>query len=1145
MARISTYLKDTGFTDKDLVIGSDYISGAVGQEIYRTANFRLSGLAEYINNEYTPPFATTTTVGGIIVGANLSITEEGVLSATDTDTTYEVMGSGNNYAAGLVLAGSATHNQTYLRKDGSWAIMDLGDLGNVSVDSPTDGHVLKWDAASNAWQASADLQGAGSGGGVELTDLSVTTGSASGGGSLSYASASGTFTFAPADLSGLATSTEVGALDLNSLTDVNFLNPTANAVLKYNNSTSKWELGADNNTTYSAMGSTNSYLEGLVKQGSAVHENEFLRKDGEWESINIQNLSNVSETVPSTGQVLKWSGTEWAPGTDLTTSGGSGISLTDLTVSVASAGTANLSYNNSSGTFTYTPPDLSNFATTSAIPSDLQDLSDVDTGTPAVGQIIKWDGNSWALSADETAAGIALTDLSVNTIASGATSLIYDNSTGIFTFTPPDLTSYLTSVAINDLTDVDTTGAAVGSVLKYNGTNWVIGIDNNTGGSGGVDFTQFSAVTANAGNTSLTYDNAGNFTYTPPNLSNYALSSNIPDNLSDLSDVSSATPSDGQVLKWSNANGHWYPGTDNTSSGGAGIQLTDLSVTTENASGNGALSYDNTTGTFDFTPADLSGYATTTSLNNLNLGNLNDVNASTPTSGQVIKWNGSAWASADDNATAYTLPTASNSVLGGVKIGNNLSIDGNGVLSAATSSYSSATSSALGLVKLGNDTQQTVSANSISNTSDRTYAVQFNSNNQLVVNVPWESGTLSNLTLNDFDNFYYDVPTRSIYIADVPSGVLNTQNVNNLFFSNITLGHDAGHNLDNTKRAYYNTFIGEKAAYNIRGWEEGSYTTFDTPQGNVVVGSWSMYASRKAAFNVFIGNSVAGRMGIYDTDPSSSEFSQRNNVGIGQQAMHNLPFSEKNVAVGYGAMEGLSSYDANIKPTNNVAVGPQSGQYITGHYNLALGMAALNVVSGSNNIGIGTQTLMGNSAIHGIQGGNVGNTNIGIGYATGINFISGSDNVFMGRQNSNGIYYGSNNIIIGTAPPTGVSNTVNNNIILGNYSTSVFKCNVQTITSLSDKRDKKDIEPLTYGIDFINSLNPVKFIWNYRQESEQKGKKDIGFIAQELLEVDDGYTKLVYSDDPEELHASYGRLVPILVKAIQELKAEIDLLKQK
>jgi len=38
-----------------------------------------------------------------------------------TNTTYDIMGSGNSYAAGLVLAGNATHGNNFLRKDGSWA----------------------------------------------------------------------------------------------------------------------------------------------------------------------------------------------------------------------------------------------------------------------------------------------------------------------------------------------------------------------------------------------------------------------------------------------------------------------------------------------------------------------------------------------------------------------------------------------------------------------------------------------------------------------------------------------------------------------------------------------------------------------------------------------------------------------------------------------------------------------------------------------------------------------------------------------------------------------------------------------------------------------------------------------------------------
>ncbi len=45
--------------------------------------------------------------------------------------------------------------------------------------------------------------------------------------------------------------------------------------------------------------------------------------------------------------------------------GGGGISLTDLSATVASAGTANLVYNNTNGVFTYTPPDLSSYVTAS------------------------------------------------------------------------------------------------------------------------------------------------------------------------------------------------------------------------------------------------------------------------------------------------------------------------------------------------------------------------------------------------------------------------------------------------------------------------------------------------------------------------------------------------------------------------------------------------------------------------------------------------------------------------------------------------------------------------------------------------------------------------------------------------------------
>ena len=101
---------------------------------------------------------------------------------------------------------------------------------------------------------------------------------------------------------------------------------------------------------------------------------------------------------------------------------------------------------------------------------------------------------------------------------------------------------------------------------------------------------------------------------------------------------------------------------------------------------------------------------------------------------------------------------------------------------------------------------------------------------------------------------------------------------------------------------------------------------------------------------------------------------------------------------------------------------------------------------------------------------------------------------------------------------------------------------------------------IEYGIDFINKLQPRKFIWDNRVElreelndegslsevefySSNKGKKDFGFIAQEVQAHDDDVLRLVYDENPDKLEMSYGKLVPVLVKAIQELSDEVLALK--
>lgn len=88
----------------------------------------------------------------------------------------------------------------------------------------------------------------------------------------------------------------------------------------------------------------------------------------------LDSLDDVTTTGATDGQVLKYNASLaiWQPAADLVGSGGSGIGLSDLSASNASAsGGGSLSYNNTSGVFTFTPPDLSSYVTSSSLSSTL------------------------------------------------------------------------------------------------------------------------------------------------------------------------------------------------------------------------------------------------------------------------------------------------------------------------------------------------------------------------------------------------------------------------------------------------------------------------------------------------------------------------------------------------------------------------------------------------------------------------------------------------------------------------------------------------------------------------------------------------------------------------------------------------------
>jgi len=105
---------------------------------------------------------------------------------------------------------------------------------------------------------------------------------------------------------------------------------------------------------------------------------------------------------------------------------------------------------------------------------------------------------------------------------------------------------------------------------------------------------------------------------------------------------------------------------------------------------------------------------------------------------------------------------------------------------------------------------------------------------------------------------------------------------------------------------------------------------------------------------------------------------------------------------------------------------------------------------------------------------------------------------------------------------------------------------VNGTTNTSDRREKKNIKALDYGLNEVLKLKPVTFEW---KNSNLQGTK-IGFIAQDLQEVlkevvvdkdwiSDKSGKLV-SKPAERLGVYYSDIIPVLTKAIQEQQQIIE-----
>ena len=89
----------------------------------------------------------------------------------------------------------------------------------------------------------------------------------------------------------------------------------------------------------------------------------------------------------------------------------------------------------------------------------------------------------------------------------------------------------------------------------------------------------------------------------------------------------------------------------------------------------------------------------------------------------------------------------------------------------------------------------------------------------------------------------------------------------------------------------------------------------------------------------------------------------------------------------------------------------------------------------------------------------------------------------------------------------------------------------------SDERLKTNVINIEHGLDDVAKLTPVKF--NFIRDIE---KDHLGFIAQDVQKV---IPEVVQTRTDEMLGIRYDELIPVLVKAIQELNEKIRALEQK
>ena len=389
-------------------------------------------------------------------------------------------------------------------------------------------------------------------------------------------------------------------------------------------------------------------------------------------------------------------------------------------------------------------------------------------------------------------------------------------------------------------------------------------------------------------------------------------------------------------------------------------------------------------------------------------------------------------------------------------------------------------------------------------------SVTANSNSQVTIESN-SNASLQFLSPNNANSIIYfgDADDNDVgYINYVHSS--NTMNFQTATAIRMSLDANSRISLSNNDSGTGNTIFGKSASPSQAGSNntimgENSALAMDGGEAhNIVIGSSAMRGADEGASGTIDFNVVVGNSALWGASFTGSE-QLYGNIAIGYQSLNkdgDTNSSTGQVAIGHQALKALTS------GIRNLAVGYNAGTGIT---------------TGTDN------TLVGWGAGDGLTG-------------------AGTSNTLIGAEAEASSAGGTNQIAIGAGAVGQGSNTV----VLGKASVSAIYCARNASASVeasafnvgSDRKLKKNIrDTALQGINLIDQMQVRDFEWKDNDVTVNGG-----LIAQELEAIyPDAVGKRNDDGDDSDVTMTISResIVPLLIKAVQELSAKVKELESK